>query len=55
MEGYFHPRLRDKNPHLRRHHKARGLFHSDDWVKAMMEGNESAIDMMVRMALLVFI
>tara|TARA_R100001509_G_scaffold162180_1_gene133159 strand:+ start:5020 stop:10974 length:5955 start_codon:yes stop_codon:yes gene_type:complete len=49
MERIFSSKTTRHEPTPTRHHKARGLFHSDDWVKAMMEGNENAIDMMVRL------
>tara|TARA_R110000822_G_scaffold59325_11_gene148147 strand:- start:8922 stop:14888 length:5967 start_codon:yes stop_codon:yes gene_type:complete len=51
MERIFSGGSTIHEPAPSRHHKARPLFHSDDWAKAMMTGDEKSIDAMVRMAI----
>ena len=51
MERIFSGGSTIHEPAPSRHHKARPLFHSDDWIKAMMTGDEKNIDAMVRLAI----
>jgi len=51
MERIFSGGSTIHEPAPSRHHKARPLFHSDDWTKAMMTGDEKSIDAMVRLAI----
>ena len=51
MERIFSGGSTIHEPAPSRHHKAKPLFHSDDWAKAMMTGDEKSIDAMVRLAI----